>query len=49
MAKIAWDTVAEMNTSNTDPEIAEMSNSSADPDSGSYLSPENTHTLNILK
>ena len=33
MAKIAWDTIAEMNKSNTY------------PDSGSYLSPENTHAL----
>ncbi|KAF3945712.1 hypothetical protein CMV_027938, partial [Castanea mollissima] len=35
MAKIAWDTIAEMNKS------------SADPDSGSYLSPENTHALSF--
>ena len=33
MAKIAWDTIAEMNKSNTD------------PDSGSYLFLENTHAL----
>ncbi|KAM4071931.1 hypothetical protein ACB094_11G098700 [Castanea mollissima] len=34
IAKIAWDTFAEMSKSDTDPEIAEMSKSSAAPDSG---------------
>ena len=57
IAKIAWDTfaemrksdtgpeIAEMSESDSDPEIAEMSKSSADPNSSSYLTPENTHAL----